>query len=227
MLENQKKISVFIVDDSNVMIDGFVRIFRDCDTISYAGRANSGEQCLERTKHKLLDVILMDIDMPGIDGIETARRILENKKGLAPKILFLTVHSRHDYVKRALDLRASFVGKNIGADELIEDIKRVANGEIVIKVPYRDYDESPEEGRTKLREEVLATLTERQLEIVCLVAKGHSSKEIGKMLNNISELTVNTHRRNILARLSQFDVTNTASLVALVTDCNLCDKVNK
>ncbi len=223
MYTNKKKISVFIVDDHNVVIDGYIRIFQDSDTIVYAGRANSGDQCLERIKNKPLDMILMDIDMPGMDGIETAQRILSEKKGDAPKILFLTVHSHHDYVKKAFELQASFVSKNIGADELVQDIIRVANGEIVIKVPLGDFGKTSEKSKKETRrQEVLDTLTERQLQIVCLIAKGKSSKEIGVLLG-IAEQTINTHRRNIRTRLEQFDVSNAASLVALVTECNLCN----
>ena len=217
-----KKISVFVVDDSNIMIEGFIKIVQGSELIDYRGKAHTGEECLEKTKNKDLDIILMDIDMPGMNGIETAKKIIERREGNTPRIIFLTVHGRMDFIQEAMGIGASYLGKNIGADDLVKSIQTIHEGGIVINAPKTEKKEGKREEKERKRKKILGTLTKRQLEIVCMVAKGFSSKQIGSHLNGITEQTVNTHRRNILARLQEFDVGNTASLVAMATEYNLC-----
>jgi len=224
---NRKNISVFVVDDSNIMIEGFVKIVQDSDLIDYRGKAHTGEECLEKIRNKDLDIILMDIDMPGMNGIETAKKIIEQREGQTPRIIFLTVHGRMDFIQEAMGIGASYLGKNIGAEDLIKAIQNIHEGGIVINAPKTEIKEGREEAKERRRKKILATVTKRQLEIVCMVARGFSSKQIGSHLNGITEQTVNTHRRNILARLQEFDITNTASLVAMATEYNLCMELQK
>lgn len=225
--KNPDAIKVFIVDDSNVMIDGFIQIFKDCQDIQFVGRANNGQQCLTRLKNKPVDVLLMDINMPLVNGIDTVYRMKEEHNGPLPKIIFLTVDPYEAYSREVSELKASFVGKNISANDLIRDIKLVHQGKIVIKYDPQLSPIKKENKKEKTRQEMLNLLTDRQLEIIYLLSKGHKSKSIATELGTITEQTVNVHRRNILAKLEPYGVTNVASLIAVVMRYRLFDHIEK
>ncbi|MCB0628185.1 MAG: response regulator transcription factor [Saprospiraceae bacterium] len=215
------KIKVFVVDDDNLTIDLLVTPFNESGFIQFIGRANSGEECLEKLRNRPVDLILMDINMPGIDGIETAEKIIDSRaKDDAPKIIFLTVYGDYGYAQKAFEMRASLLGKNIGIDYLIASIERVHQGELIINPNPNGIIK--EDSNAKLKYLLQTLLTEEQLLIACMIRDGKTADEIAAELNTNSH-HINNQKKEIHKRLSPLKPNiNAASLAAIMERSGLC-----
>lgn len=201
-----EKISVLIVDDHAVVRQG-LRTFLDLvDEVEVVGEAANGVAAVEQVQELLPDVVLMDLLMPELDGIEATRRI----RALSPstQVIALTSFSEDDQVFAAI--RAGAIGyllKNVAPADLAKAVQAARRGEVQL---------DPEVAR-KLVEEVAGKprqvtpeqLTERELEVLGLIARGHSNREIAAELI-IAEKTVKTHVSNILSKLHLADRTQAA-----------------
>jgi DNA-binding NarL/FixJ family response regulator len=216
-------IRVLIVDDQSLVRAGFRMILDAEDDIEVVGECADGEQAVSSAARFSPDVVLMDVRMPNMDGIEATKKITEVGGGLAegsdptalkPRVLMLTTFEQDEYVYQSLRAGASgFLLKDVPADQLVAAIRVVAEGEAMLaptvtKRLIEDFatgksgaalGATPGEGPPGLED-----LTERELEVFKLIARGLSNGEIAAELV-VSETTVKTHVARILMKLGLRD----------------------
>jgi DNA-binding NarL/FixJ family response regulator len=199
-------IRVLLVDDQALVRGGFRSILDGQEDIEVVGEAADGREAIDRTFTLLPDVILMDIRMPRLDGIEATRRLLDG--GCQARVLILTTFDEDEYVYQALRAGASgFLLKSAPPRELAGAVRTVAAGEALLapeitRRMIEEYVHRPRPGTD--RSAGLETLTQRELEVLGLIARGRSNAEIGAELY-LSEATVKTHVTRILAKLGLRD----------------------
>jgi DNA-binding NarL/FixJ family response regulator len=200
-------IRVLLCDDHALVRSGFRMILEAREDIEVVGEAEDGAQALELARRRRPDVILMDVRMPRLDGVEATRRLVE--EGSEARILILTTFDLDEYVYEALRAGASgFLLKDLQAAQLVEAIRVVARGEALLAptVTRRLLDRFahtlPDSSRTAPA--ALAELTERELEVLTLLASGLSNAELAERLF-LSETTVKTHVSSILRKLGLRD----------------------
>jgi DNA-binding NarL/FixJ family response regulator len=194
------KLTVLLVDDHALVRHGFRRILEDDPEIEVVGEASNGEEAVRLASKEKPAVIVMDCAMPGMNGLEAMRKILEARPEAA--ILMLSMHSEDTLVRQALDAGArGYILKNAMDLDLANAIKRVAKGEKVL---------DPQVARpATLKGERQGGLTPRELEVLERIVAGKSNKEIAAELN-LSANTVSVHRANIMDALG---IHKTAELV--------------
>lgn len=205
-------IRVLVVDDQAMVREGFAALLGAQADIEVVGQAENGAHAVELAALHHPDVVLMDVRMPVMDGLEAARRILAQAPGEPgagdTHVLMLTTFDVDDYVYDALRLGASgFLLKDALADELVAAVRIVASGEALLapSVTKRLIEQFAVAGtRPALSRERLACLTERELEVMTLLGRGCSNQEIAAQLF-IAQQTVKTHVSKILAKLELRD----------------------
>ncbi len=200
-------IGVLLIDDHRVVRQG-LRDFLDMqDDIDVIGEAGSGEEGVQLAHDLLPDVVLMDLVMPGIDGVEATRRI----KAVSPstRIIVLTSFADDDKVFPAIKAGAiSYLLKDVSPEELAHAIRAAQRNEAVLH-PEVAAKLMQEFSTPKTSEAPIDQLTEREMDVLRLIARGQSNKEIADTLV-ISEKTVKTHVSNILSKLHLADRTQAA-----------------
>nr|WP_277605407.1 response regulator transcription factor [Glycomyces sp. L485] len=196
-----------LVDDQRLVRAGFASILGDEDDIEIVAEANDGGEAMELIRRHRPDVVLMDIRMPGVDGLEATDRIGSDPRLEGVKVVILTTFDEDDYVYRALRAGASgFLVKDTDPDELLRGIRVVAAGEALIspKITRRLIGEFA--GRVARPEPSpkLNSLTERETEVLKLVATGMSNDEIAGTLF-LAPATAKTHVSRIMSKLSARD----------------------
>jgi DNA-binding NarL/FixJ family response regulator len=202
------KIKVLLVDDHQIIIDGLKLVLQKTDDIEVSGEANNGKEAIHLAGLLHFDVILMDIDMPVMNGIDTLKNL--RKSGFNTKVIILSMHHEAGMVKNLIALGADgYLLKNAGADEVTLAIRKVMTGKqhFSSDVTISMLNTHSQQPIINPIPEIL--LTSRETEILQLIAKGFSNKEIGKSLF-ISHRTVDTHRTNLMSKLG---VNNVAGLV--------------
>ena len=205
-----KKIKILIADDHPLFLDGLKTLIRKVPEFVIVAVASNGAAVLELLKKMEVDVVLLDIEMPVMNGIEAAQKITEEFPAL--KILALTTHSEKGMVMGMLNAGASgYVLKNAGKNELVEAITKVASGKRYFSPDATLALSEKESTAVKAGSTGLDAIeiTAREREILKLIAEGLSSREIGKKLF-ISPRTVDTHRTNLMLKL---EVKNISGLV--------------
>jgi len=193
-------IQVLIADDQTMVRSGLRLILEAEPDIAVVAEAGDGDEAIRVARREKPDVILMDVRMPTMDGLEATRQITEANPDM--KVIVLTTFDLDDYVYGALRSGASgFLLKDAGGDQLVDAIRVVASGEALIapsvtKRLISEFAKRPESGKV----EGLGELTERELEVLAQVARGLSNAEIGEELY-VSETTVKTHVSHILTKL--------------------------
>ena len=201
-------LGVLIADDQALVRAGFRMILEAEEDLDVVGEAADGREAVEEARRLRPDVVLMDVRMPDVDGIEATRRLLDDG-GTDAKIVMLTTFDMDEYVYDALRAGASgFLLKDVPPEQLVAGIRAVASGDALLapSVTRRVIEEfvrrPPDSVRTAPTE--LAELTARELEVLKLVARGLANAEIAKELF-ISETTVKTHVAHILMKLELRD----------------------
>jgi DNA-binding NarL/FixJ family response regulator len=201
-------ISVLIVDDQDLVRIGLRTLVENEDDLSYAGEAADGLGAVTAARQQRPDVVLMDIRMPGIDGLEATRRILTDPELEATKVIVLTTFERDEYVFDALRYGASgFLLKDTKPAELLQAIRLVAEGGALLSpsVTRRLVREFVAQSARSLRPHPeLPTLTDREREVLTLVAEGLTNDEIAGRLF-ISPATARTHVSRTMIKLGARD----------------------
>ena len=199
-------ISVIIADDQELVRTGFRAILGSEPDIEVVGEAGDGRQAIEAAGRLSPDVVLMDIRMPILDGLEATRRIVTNPDS-KPRVLILTTFDLDEYVYEALRSGASgFLLKDNPAEQLITAVHVVAEGEALLapSVTRRLIAEFARHRPPAEKPGLLASLSGRELEVLKLVARGLSNGEIAEELY-VAETTVRTHVGRILTKLGLRD----------------------
>jgi len=198
----EKKIRILLADDHTVVRRGLRLLLERQPEFSVVAEASNGNQAVEAAATVQPDVIVLDIAMPNLNGIEAAQRILSAIPNAS--IVILSMHSDEGYVLRALKAGAkAYLLKDSAEGDLIEAIKAVTRGKTffsaeITKMLAEDY---VREIRTRGAEDSYELLTPREREILQLLAEGKSNKDIATLLN-LSLYTVETHRRNLQDKLN-------------------------
>lgn len=212
------RVRVLIADDDGLVRSGLRTILSIEPDIDVVGEASDGYEAVRRSAELDPDVVLMDVRMPNLDGIQATRRIVE-RSPTRPRVLVVTTFEHDDYVFDALRAGASgFVLKRVQPEELAQAIRIVATGESLVfpaltraLVERHSLRLGPDDHRVAL----VASLTEREAEILRLVARGLSNQEIADALV-LAVHTVKTHVAHVLAKLESRDRTQ-AVIVAYET----------
>lgn len=200
-------IKVLLVDDHTVVLKGLSFFLKTQENIELVGEASNGKEALQKAKETNPDVVLMDLSMPEMDGIEATKYIKEDNPSI--KVLVLTSFSDQDHVLPVLQAGASgYILKDVEPDQLVEAIRSAYKGNIQLHPDIANV--LLLQGMPKQKNEMqFESLTSRENEVLKLLAKGMSNKEIGAVLT-ITEKTVKVHVSNILNKLDVADRTQAA-----------------
>jgi DNA-binding NarL/FixJ family response regulator len=218
-------IRVLLADDQALIRAGFRVLIDTAGDLQVVGEATDGQQAVDLARRERADVVLMDIRMPGVDGLEATRRISADEDLAGVKVIILTTFESDEYVYQALRAGASgFLVKDTEPAELLQAIRVVARGDALLSpsVTRRlitDIASRPERrlGSDQASGKILAGLTDREREVTALVAEGLSNDEIAARLF-LSPLTAKTHVSRIMTKLNARD---RAQLVVLAYESGL------
>ena len=201
------KIRVFLVDDHLILREGIRSLLGKVPDIEMVGEAGEGGEAVAKVEQLVPDVVLMDITMPGLNGLEATQQI--KQKNSQVRILILTMHETDQYLSGMLQAGASgYVVKTATTSELISAIRAVHLGDVylypsIARMLVEDYLQKVKTGEEKTSYE---GLTSREREILALIAEDKKNKEIADLLG-ISVRTVQAHRTNLMDKLGAHDRT--------------------
>jgi len=213
--QSNVSVSILIVDDHQIVSDGLKALLDSYDNVEIKGEARNGSEALQMLGLFKIDVVLLDLDMPVMGGVEFMKEFRRTKS--EAKVIVLTMHDEKAMIRSLLDLGASgYVLKNSSRSELITAIEAVVKGKQHLSEDVHTVLLTPDKN---LRNGKMAELTAREVEILRHVAEGMSNKEIGDKLF-ISPRTVDTHRTNLMQKL---ELHNVASMVRFAIQNGLID----
>lgn len=201
------KIRVFLADDHLILREGIRSLLEKVPDIEMVGEAGEGEEAVAKVEQLVPDVVLMDITMPGLNGLEATRQI--KQKNPQVKVLILTMHETDQYLSQMLRAGASgYVVKTTATSELISAVRAVHQGDVylypsITRMLVDDYLQRVKRGEEKTSYE---GLTSREREILMYIAEDKKNKEIADLLG-ISVRTVQAHRTNLMDKLGAHDRT--------------------
>ena len=217
-MAKNRPIKVLLADDHFLVRQGLRSSLSEYSQIQIVGEASNGREAVDKVRKLSPDVVLMDINMPEMNGLEATAAL--RKEGSGTRVLALTVHNNKQYILQIIRSGAQgYVLKDTSPDELVRGIKAVQNGEaffspsvsgIVLQL-LRDED------RATSRDGATAALTQRETQIVKLVAAGKTNKEIAAELN-VNVRTIETQRYQLMRRIN---VRNAAELTRFAIECGL------
>lgn len=201
-------IRILIADDQAMVRAGFAALLAAQEDMDVVGDATDGVAAVEQVERLRPDIVLMDVRMPEMDGLEAAKRLLAPTEGYRPRVIMLTTFDIDDYIYEALRYGASgFLLKDAPPDDLITAVRVVADGEALLapSVTRRLITEfARSRPSTPTRSAELDELTEREREVLQLIARGMSNQEISRQLF-VVEQTVKTHVNRIFTKLGLRD----------------------
>ena len=207
-----EKIKVLIVDDHSLIIEGIRTALRDQDDMELVGYALTGKASIEFLNQNQVDVLLLDINLPDISGLDLSLEILRLNSSV--KILALSTSNQRSYVNTLLENGAKgYLVKNSDVEEIREAIRQVYKGNLFLSKEAAALLYIKQADQTN----GLPLLTRREREVLKHIAEGLTASEIGDKLF-VSGMTIETHRRNLLAKLK---AKNIAALVKIAMDHNL------
>jgi len=190
---NERRTRVLIVDDHTIVREGIVSLLRDQPDIQVVGESGEGRDALAKVEALSPDVVVLDVALPGLNGLEVACQIQRDHSQC--KVVMLTMYENEEYVRRAARYGVSgYVLKEAAGRDLVSAIQMARAGECQLKVPEHAGDQDAD------------ALTPREREVLQLVAEGNTNKEIADILF-VSVKTVETHRMNLMSKLKMHDRT--------------------
>ncbi|OCH33036.1 two-component system response regulator UvrY [Aliivibrio fischeri] len=191
-------IKVFLVDDHELVRTGIRRILEDVRGIKVVGEADSGEDVVKWCRTEQADIVLMDMNMPGIGGLEATKKILRFNPDV--KVIVLTIHTENPFPTKVMQAGAAgYLTKGAGPDEMVNAIRMVQSGQRYL---------SPEIAQqmalsqfTPDAENPFKELSERELQIMMMITKGEKVTDISEQLN-LSPKTVNSYRYRLFSKLN-------------------------
>lgn len=199
---------IAIADDHQIVLDGLKALIREYADFELIADANNGQEMVKLVNTLKLDLVLMDIDMPIMNGIQATQEIKKTHPDI--KILILSMHNEKGVIQKVMEAGADgYILKNSDHKELLDAVRKVASGQKYFSSDVTMTLLNPSNGQSSEDNKVLSELTEREIEILKLIAEGFSNKEIGDKLF-ISHRTVDTHRTNLMKKL---DVHNIAGII--------------
>lgn len=201
-----KRITVLLADDHMIVREGLRALLEAEADMEVVGEAQTGRQAVQLAKKLHPDVVLMDIAMPLLNGLEAARRIL--KASHATRVLILSAHGDDEYIRQAVQLGAAgYLIKQTSVDLLSQAIREVQKGNtffspLVARRLHNLHLNSDEGSKTRLKEKTI--LSSREREVLQLVAEGSANKQVARELG-ISVKTVEKHRHNLMKKLDLHD----------------------
>jgi DNA-binding NarL/FixJ family response regulator len=215
MSERMLPVDILIADDHRIMVDGLSQILKDEKTIGTIHTAHDGKMAHAITQQQNVDCVIMDINMPVLNGIEATKLIKREKPFV--KVIIVSMLCDAGVVTRALKAGAdAFVIKNTGKEELLRAISKVMNDEKYISAEL-SYNLLHTINKQPAHDTPGGSITQREKEIIRYIAEGLTNQQIADKLF-ISRRTVDTHRKNILHKLQ---LNNTAALVKYAADNHL------
>jgi two-component system, NarL family, invasion response regulator UvrY len=212
----EQTIKVILVDDHPVVRDGYRRLLEQMPNIKVVAEAGDGESGYDCYRKLAPDVLVLDINMPGIGGLETIRRIKAYDE--KARILVFSMHSNEIMIQRALEAGAlGYLTKQGGMGQMVQAVQQVAKGRMFI-----DADHVTSLAQHKLSDSTvdpIRVLSAREFQLFKLLAEGHSVSEIASILS-ISAKTVGVHHTNIMKKLG---LQNASQLVRLAILCNVIE----
>ena len=215
-----KRIKILLVDDHTILRDGIASILSQVEDIVVVGGLASGEEAVSNLDALKPDVVLMDILMGGMTGLEATRWIKEQNPSV--KVIIISSEIRKEYVSTGIKCGIDgYLPKDVDKDTLIKAIRTVITGEkffnhAITNLVFEDFYNSEKDGKKRNRK-IAEGLTKRENEILGLIASGKSNHEVAELLF-ISTKTVETHKANILEKLG---LKNTAELVKYAIKHNI------
>ncbi len=197
-MKGKMALKIIIADDHPVLVDGLKRVLEEIEDVEVAEPVNNGRQLLVRLRETSMDMVLLDLHMPQLDGLETLRILQKEFPRL--KVLVFTNYNQPKLLREARNLGArGYLSKNCTSHELKEAVRMIGDGgtwfpeEAAVAA-----DDSPSIFINDFMKKY--QITQREVEIIRKIAQGYTTKEIGEQLY-VSEFTVNAHRRNICRKL--------------------------
>jgi len=203
-------IRVLLADDQALLRATFRMLIDSCADMEVVAEAADGAEAVEQTRAHHPDVVVMDIRMPGTNGLTATAAICADPELSATRVMILTTFEIDEYVAQALSAGASgFLGKDVGADELLAGIRTVASGDALLsplatRALITRFLKAPKQGAQLASPEQLSGLTSREREVMALAAEGQSNHEIAEKLF-VSPLTVRTHVHRAMMKLNARD----------------------
>lgn len=195
----EKQIRLLLVDDHPLMREGIRSSLAKYPQLGIVGEAGNGEEAVRKAKELMADVVLMDINMPEMNGLQAAE--VMRREAPHARILILTVHKNAEYIRKIIQCGArGYVLKDASGEELERAIKLVAAGR-----SYFSPEISSQAIDTFFKQTEHPALSQRELEVLKLVAKGCSTKEIAPQLN-VTCRTVETYRERIMSKLGVHNI---------------------
>jgi len=209
-------IKVFLVDDHKMVIQGLQLLLDNNPKIKVIGTAENGEEAIEKIPIAKPDVVLLDINMPKINGIDTCKILLEKQANL--KIIAISMHTETSLIKMMLNAGAKgYVLKNAGKSVLINAINSVYDGKLYLDDTVNDIVINSIANSSKKNQSPFPTISRREKEVLQLILEEYTTQEMAEKLC-ISFGTIETHRRNLLHKLG---ARNTAGLVKIALEYEL------
>jgi len=196
-----KTIKIFLADDHTIVRQGLAKLLEAEPGFEVIGEAEDGREAVNRVQTMLPDVVIMDIAMPMLNGIEATRQI---KKTLPQiKIIILSMHSHDRYISELIGLGASgYLLKDASGGEIVKAVAAAVKGDVYLSpsISRRVIDDYLTLKKTSSQEDLYTKLSNREREVFQMIAEGHSTKKIADILC-VSPSTVKTHRANIMDKL--------------------------
>lgn len=192
---------ILIIDDHDLLRAGIRALLDGITGLEVVGMAANGQEAILLAKELSPDIILLDISLPDINGLEIAKRLLQLKP--RPYILMVTIHEDKVMLQESLSLGVSgYILKRASKSELVDAIRAVIRGEIYVHPALTHFLFSQKHEKTDVRKpRELESLTDREVEVLCLLANGYSNRQIANKFS-LSVRTIESHRANLISKLN-------------------------